>query len=378
MKPTLIAVLLMLSGFSVFAEDQATYEKNLFNMFTTNICHEPLKAICADTLKIREKRAKKIKLMKEEIAELAKPNIQARVAKLPNPDDYFIFRRLFYTIYNSIQTSIIINQEVVKIAHKKYGNIDLNIMTPALEDRVKDFIYRSINESSIDESSKITFKNIIHEVELLTYGEFIEKIGMDENSIALQSPCGPSTLQNNAFAWTQENKKYVLVCPGWLISNGNIANEKERFHNVLMVLAHEMSHHIDSREYPKAYSGIKNCYKKHYASDLKPQGKDRRSCRWFPKSCPEKVVSSHLFELVADSWAFNVLDLHMKDENMGYLSGKKMIQTSMMKLCGSIDEGIHPSGDFRMEKMLTRHPGIRSNLGCSAHLGDSRPACNIK
>ena len=53
-----------------------------------------------------------------------------------------------------------------------------------------------------------------------------------------------------------------------------------------------------------------------------------------------------------------------------------MLTDSWVKLCGSGDEGIHPSGDFRIGTLMPTNPSINEVLACGQK-ELTAPACTF-
>ena len=60
----------------------------------------------------------------------------------------------------------------------------------------------------------------------------------------------------NAFATTIKDLPMVLICPGFLINVNLMKNFSEFISRTTMVLSHEISHHIDSADFPSCIQRI--------------------------------------------------------------------------------------------------------------------------
>ena len=72
------------------------------------------------------------------------------------------------------------------------------------------------------------------------------------------------------------SEKYVLICPGFLVKLNSLKNSQELTNEIFFVLAHELTHHIDSRKFPKSYQKLADCYQKEIAQSLNK--KDGSKC----------------------------------------------------------------------------------------------------
>ena len=84
-----------------------------------------------------------------------------------------------------------------------------------------------------------------------------------------------------------------------------------------------------------------------------------------PAKCADKVVLSHAGELIADQWGIKVTSIHAKTENYSFGESESMLTESWAKLCGTGDEGIHPTGDFRIGTLMRSNPAIIDTLACT-------------
>ncbi|MGZ3808778.1 MAG: hypothetical protein ACXVCE_11890, partial [Bacteriovorax sp.] len=197
----------------------------------------------------------------------------------------------------------------------------------------------------------------------------------------LGNACGSDGLIDNAFATTLKGDRYVLVCPGFLITLNQTASDSERFNSILHAISHEMGHHIDnSKVGNELYAPYLNCLSKNYSDSFKKSKSDEKFCKSNekdPAKCSAKVALSHAGELIADQWGIRVTAIHVKAENYSFGETDQMLTDSWSKLCGTGDEGIHPAGDFRIGTLMRKNPGITDYLGCNQSETDLKPACTF-
>jgi len=194
----------------------------------------------------------------------------------------------------------------------------------------------------------------------------------------LNSACGNDGLVENAFATTIKNERYVLICPGFLITLSQSPTETERFNSILLAISHEIGHHIDNSQVGnELYNPYLSCLAQNYSSQFKRNKEDDKYCATKDKTeeqCNMKVVLSHAGELISDAWGISALNLHMRTEQYSTLDADQLLTDSWAKLCDTQDEGIHPTGDFRIGTLLRTNPDISEYLGC---YNNGSPACTI-
>jgi hypothetical protein len=197
----------------------------------------------------------------------------------------------------------------------------------------------------------------------------------------LGNACGSDGLVENAFATTLKGDRYVLICPGFLITLNQSANNTDRFNSILQAISHEMGHHIDnSKVGDELYTPYLNCFAENYSDKFNKSSDDKKFCKANEKDadkCNFKVALSHSGELIADQWGIEVTAIHAKSENYSTGEADQMLTESWAKLCGSGDEGIHPTGDFRIETLMRKNPLITKYLGCNTSESNDKPACTF-
>jgi hypothetical protein len=343
----------------------------------TSICEEPITKICTQTKDQRDAREVVVKKMKQEIADEANKNAAPRIAEMKKKISSIHF------IKRMIQTYKINNQEVMKSAKVRVGDLEKVITSPENIAKLKSYMLQAIDDSHYDISTKNSFKEIISSIVIGNFADFLEKSGLEDNVLAqlLGNACGSDGLIDNAFATTLNNQRYVLVCPGFLITLSNEANEREKFDSILQAISHEMGHHIDSSKVGnELYQPYYNCLAKNYAGTFNKTKEDEKFCKANekePAKCAAKVVLSHAGELVADQWGIKVTAIHSRLQQYSVSDSETMLTQSWAKLCGTGDEGIHPTGDFRIGTLLKKNPSIVEILGCASSKTDLRPACDL-
>ena len=137
------------------------------------------------------------------------------------------------------------------------------------------------------------------------------------------------------------DQSLIIVFPGFLLAEdrGNGSS------GVDYVLAHETAHSIDSGRFPGLYRGYIDCMKERNGQDFKS---------WD--------------EVMADTWAAETLAV------LSSSAGAKELGKSFEIVCGTSGEGAdpilgnltqseHPSGQYRIERILASNADLRHSLG---------------
>jgi hypothetical protein len=344
------------------------------------ICVDPLQRICTDTLGQRQARAayvNNLNNLKSEIAQEAQTNAGPRIAEMRNKiSRIHLFKRM-------IQTYKIQHQEIMNSAKRRIGDIESVITSAENIRKIKNYLQTAIDESQFDIMTKAKFKNVIETIIVGNFSDFIERTGLEDNVLAqyMGSACGNDGLIDNAFATTINKERYVLVCPGFLVTLSQTPDPAERFNSILHAISHEMGHHIDNAQVGnELYADYLNCLSENYAAKFKRNSKDEKFCNkkdTTKAQCDLQTTISHSGELVADAWGIKVTSLHMKAQSYSAAQSDQLLTDSWAKLCGSGDEGVHPSGEFRIGTLMRSNPDIIEYLGCTNSEIDIKPACVI-
>lgn len=367
-----LATLSLSCGTTYAADSLASIDKSSSSL----VCQDPLQTICRDTEADRKERAEGIKLLKKEIASEANQNAAPRIAEMKRQIKPIHFIKRF------IATMKINNQETMKAASKRIAGFESSIINDENVNRIKEYMYQAIDGSKFDSTTKNNFKGVIKSIVVGNFNDYIERTNLDDNVLAqlLGNACGSDGMVENAFATTIGKDRYVLICPGFLISINETPTASERFNSVLQAISHEMAHHIDNSKIGNAlYAPYLGCISENHAAQFKRTKDDQKFCEKNPNdatSCNLKVTTSHAGELIADAWGIKVLNLHMRAQSYSFAQADQLLTESWEKLCDTGDEGIHPTGDFRIGTMLRTTPEISSFLSCD-NSQISKPACTF-
>jgi hypothetical protein len=331
----------------------------------SSVCHNPIQRICIDTASQRSARAFYVNNLKAEISREAEINSIPKIAEMKKKV------KAFHFIRRHNQKLKIRNQEIVEAAKRRIVGFESVVMNEDNISKLKNYMNQAIDNTHFASEIKKDFKGIIKSVVIGNFNDFIERLNIDDNTLyrILNSACGVDGLVDNAFATKIGNVPYVLICPGFLITLNQTPNASDRFNSMLQAVAHEMGHHIDLNNYSKneMYVPFLSCISRKYSNYFNKTVEDQKFCQKYadnPEYCSRKVTLSHAGELVADQWGIAVTALHAKAESYSVAETDQMLTDSWAKLCDSGDEGVHPSGNFRIGAMMRKNPDISNYLSC--------------
>ena len=356
----------MTFSFATFAQD-------------SSVCADPIKAICTDTKLERMTRDVYINKLKNEIAVEANTKSAPRIEEMKKRISKIRF------IKRAIEAYKIRNQEIMNAAKKRVTGIEEVVTSKENVALLKRYMNQAIDESTaFDAGTKFTMKSTINSIVVGNFGDFIERANLDDSILSqlMMNACGSDGLVSNAFATTLGNDKYVLICPGFLIGLSQTADMNERFNSILQAISHEMGHHIDNGKMGnEIYKPFLSCISNNYADTFNKTADDQKFCKKNekdPQACRDKVTVSHGGELVADAWGIKVLNIHARTQNYSFADTDRMLVSTWLNLCETGDEGIHPSGDFRMQTILGKDPGLNMYMACSNAGMQTKPACTLE
>lgn len=344
----------------------------------SSVCNDPLQKICKDTELQRAQRNVFVNKLKNEIALEANNNASPRIEEMKKKISKLRF------IKRAIESYKIRNQEIMNSAKKRIVGIEEVVTNKDNIALIKDYMYQAIDQSRFDVATKMTMKSIVKGIVVGNFGDFIERTNLDDNFLAqlMMNACGSDGLIDNAFATTLNNEKYVLVCPGFLITLTQTPDLTDRFNSILQAISHEMGHHIDNSKLGnEIYTPFLKCLANNYTGSFNRTKDDEKFCKKNekdPAACNMKVTVSHAGELVADVWGIKVLNLHARRQNYSFAETDTLLTNSWTKLCNTGDEGIHPSGDFRIGTLLRTDPDITQYLACDNSSVNAKPACTFE
>jgi len=343
---------------------------------STSICDNPIQRVCKETQAQRAQRDIYVNKLKKEISDEATSKSTPRIEEMKKKVSKFRF------IKRLIESFKIRNQEIMRAAKSRVAGIESVVTNEKNISLLKNNMKQAIDESNIDGASKDNFKEIINSIVVGNFADFIEKTGLEDNVLAqlLSNACGSDGLVDNAFATTLNNQRYVLVCPGFLITLSQESSERARMNTIMHAMSHEMGHHIDnSKVGNEVYAPFLQCISKNYVTRFNKTKDDEKFCKdnaKEPAKCDMKVTLSHAGELVADQWGIKATNIYARNEGMNRDEVNTLLTESWAKLCGTGDEGIHPTGDFRIGTLLRINPEVSDILSCGSN-PTTTPACTL-
>ena len=342
----------------------------------SKFCTNPLKTICVDTKIETTKLNDSIKHLKDQIFNEAVKNAKPKIDKLEKQytDSWYIRdkEQLRY---------IILNQEIIKSANSRISGLEKVVTNMNSVSMFKSYFKLAIDESNFNQSTRNAFKKTIDSVKIGSFNDYkIFSGNKYELSNLKKFPCGVDGMEVNAFSTSILNQKYVFICPGLLINYSQNSNEQERLSNILFAITHEMGHHVGNSETTKkVFAPYMSCLAKHYNHAFNSSKEDQIFCAKVAKNnqeCRVKVTVSHSRELIADQWSIQVLAIYAKKNRCSVAQTDSLLTNNYVKICGRNDQGIHPSGNFRIETLLRINPAISDYLSCN-NSKIKKPACTF-
>ena len=164
---------LILTSFNIFAQS-----------IEFNMCKDSVAAICESTSDYRSKRKIKILNLKEEIKKEAEENI-----KLRQSEDQEIastgLEGIFERLSRWISSFTIKNEEIMNSARKRISGFEEDIVSSGMIDEIKRMLKLEVNSSVLTVDQKDRFNNVIDEVVVGNFGDYIERMNL-KNSIFSQ------------------------------------------------------------------------------------------------------------------------------------------------------------------------------------------------
>ena len=337
------------------------FSLNAFSI-ESEVCLNPIKAICNDTKVQRAIREKHIRDIQNEIDLKATKNAAPRIAKMKKD----LKKKSFIRI--GIEAVKIKNQEVKKASIAKVAGIENDITDLTNILMIKNYMRQAIDESGFNQATRMKFKKIIDSVQIGNFSDFLEKYDSDDSLLAqIANPCDSSGMVANAFATTLKNQeKYVLICPGFLITLSQTPNKRDQLNTILHTIAHELGHHLYiSLDEDDLYRPYLSCLSRNYSQSLTRSQRDQTFCNKNPSECGMKVTESHAKEMIADQWGIKVLAIHARTEGYSISQADSLLVNSWANICDGRGTAVHPSTAFRVNVLLRLNPEISDYLSCN-------------
>jgi hypothetical protein len=328
----------------------------------STVCSDPLTKICTETYGQRYVREQAITQLKAEISYEANKNAAPKIEEMKKEVSKWRFIR------RAVRSFKITNQEIMASAKKRISGFETAVTSPENIALLKKYMKQAIDESKFDQVTKNNFKTTIDSIIIGNFSDFLDRANLEDDSKLvdiLMNPCGSDGLVSNAFATTLNKDKYVLICPGFLLTLSGESTPEEKLNSVLLTISHEMGHHIDnSKVGNEIYKPYLTCLSNNYADKLNKTKDDAKFCKKNPEACNLKVVESHSGEIIADTWGGKVVEIHARSQAYSSAQTEELVVETANQFCGSGDEGIHPTGDFRITTLLRMNTDLMGTLGC--------------
>ena len=323
----------------------------------SKLCVNPLQIICIDSKKQIDARKSYIDNLKVEIAAEANKKAAPKIKKLkkPNTDELEILK------YES-KKKYILDQEIISSAISKTKNIESVISNPKNILLFKNYMKKAIEETNFNLSTRISLKKVIDEVVIGTYGDYLDLARSKEYpEDGFSNPCGTDSMTINAFASDLKDKKFVLICPGYLITLNQLPTEQEKFNSIIQVISHEMGHHLYDNFFKLGiYNPYLSCLVDYYGDEFK-----NINIKYYSR------------ELTSDQWGLKVLGIYLKERRYSDAQNESLLKSNFAHICGNNNDGTHPSGNFRIETLMRVNPEISDYLSCN-NSKIKKPACNFE
>ena len=341
-----------------------TFNSKAFSQ--SNFCVNPLRAICGgeEALKAAATKKAAVESIKREILVEA-----TRKTLLIKKELLKVNSNILETKDFGIKIDKILNEQIMNSAKARMNQIETVVTNSSIVSYLKVFLKIAIDESSLNLASKQHMKRIVDSIIIGNFSDYITRTKLDKNSFQeLEARCGLNGMEKDAFAILMNGQRYVLICPGLQITVYKTPNMQQRINNILFVLTHEMSHHIDESAPgigTKPYMPYLECAFNNYSKNLKKTLEISHFCKFNPaQACDFEVIMSHAGEMIADLWANKVLAVYARGNQYSTYQTDLLLMSSYGALCGLQADGIHPSGSFRIGTMMRLAPEISNYLGC--------------
>lgn len=195
------------------------------------------------------------------------------------------------------------------------------------------------NAKEIPAEIKPAFLTALSRIRFVSVTEHESAYENTTADLPLLKHCGRRGLADNAFAWERRRDAVVVICPGFVIgtleTSKRLGLPRELWLAPLMAtLAHELAHHFDGQLAPQAYAFML-AFLQRSGGVLKPGA----------------PLQGYMGEATADFWGNRVMHSFLK--SVPPIWAPLVLKGSLADLCGTEDEGIHPSGAFRITQLAT-------------------------
>jgi hypothetical protein len=231
-------------------------------------------------------------------------------------------------------------QFLARPGHQKEAVLLLKQYSQELKTVFSDVVV--LLQKAIKQEIERVYNHPTHKNTLLQISQILAKVEMIQTPTPelqkdYEEACGKNGLKDNAFAQVDGEHFYIIICPGSIIA---ASGSPLRMKSQMMTIAHEISHHFDSADFPTLYEKARSCYKQRYFGQLSPA-----------------LLEDNLRELVADTWSALAIS-HYKGVDTN------LIRENQADQCDAEADDEHPDGRFRVEKVIRPQPLLNRKLGC--------------
>ena len=132
------------------------------------------------------------------------------------------------------------------------------------------------------------------------------------------------------------------------------------------------------------FAKYKGCVQEHHFQSFRlgdrptDEQADYDRARLDPEFARDFITRRHLVEIIADQWAtWNVAEILAEHPKWSRTNKLDFLRDSWSMLCGSEEDGIHPSGQYRINTILGKDPDIRKIMGCGPIPARESPGCTL-
>lgn len=323
----------------------ATFQASAVDQSVASFCRQPVATLCQDAdehaaqmdFHLKASQRLGLRAVRHKFPQIKAKDLTVKgLAKLK---DKKLRDAAMAVYYNTITDAI----------KRHLGNADLvaQLHERRIIARLKKAIeaHKDVDKKeTADMLEQLKVVKFVNAADVLTGSEWDEKL-RDE----IIENCERDGLVENAFAEQINGKNYVVICAGDLLAGFDRRESKlppSQFllSNEVWTLAHETGHHVDAGDHPIMYQKMLDCLNDNHRAAF------------------QHDVNDYMTEITADHWG--------NEELASYLtlfktpeSKFEVLKRSLISICDTEDDGVHPPGNFRIE-MTRRNPRIHKALGC--------------
>jgi len=296
-----------------------------------DFCQTPYQMVCGEGSAVARERMEHIQQIADEIK---KPALAAAYEYLYDGDemppdfDENILKNIMPKAKRQKATKLFLAELRVQLRrYLEANNVPTDMEVPA----IKGSLIRAIqNSNEIDGQTRDAMITSVQETRVMTIADINSEVleNSGHSVIEVYKGCSKNMFLDNAFATEISHQKVVVICPGEIIGSIEFAKAENlsvqaRLGVLIMTLGHEISHHFDYRTYPQAYQNL--------MANL-------------------GTSSNYMSEISADAWGLKTF-MVATNAIANTTTRATLLRGGMNDLCGTADDGEHPDGRFRIEKL---------------------------